>query len=361
MMLIGLCLTAWFFVIAVLMGSAGGNRASTSTEPKHDALIRWAVECGIEGVDNVYIGGFMKNGVAVRGLGLTRDIAADEPVICSPMRCLPYTTDPEFREIWGKEFADGGPCTRREQLALYLAEEARKGNASKWAAFIRTLPSEEEYRKFHPAYRPIGPPYLPRENDMWRNKATSLQQCYEAYLSKGRSLGVSYDDAFLAFVWAKSRGVTSWEPQLEIYMMPIAELCNASPLKDLNARDFPDEKGGTEYDCTWAIRDLHAGEELLCEYFTEDYNPLTFFQVFGFTLPPENFNFDVDGEGEPAMCDGLRPHEFTEPKPDADPIVRNFWRFASTHCTAVAAEFRRQSLHAIVGDEDVRQNDEEEL
>lgn len=93
--------------------------------------------------------------------------------------------------------------------------------------------------------------------------------------------------------------------------------------------------------CFKAMRDIAAGEELLMNYQTDHLAPLVSFMMFGFSFQPSNetgsMTVDASGtgverNGSSDQCQGLRPHEFTQPAPDADPILRNFWHFATAHC-----------------------------
>mmetsp|Transcript_32803 Transcript_32803/g.94093 ORF Transcript_32803/g.94093 Transcript_32803/m.94093 type:complete len:347 (-) Transcript_32803:97-1137(-) len=291
-------------------------------------LCHMATDCGATGAENIFMGLFPKDGGRlVRGIGAARDLSEGQRFFCIPEACTLATDAEDFLEHWDGVHDEEGLCNDEMRLALFVAAERKRGNASRWAALLAALPSETELREFHPAFLPSG--LLPEAaSSEWHGDARRLRPCFELYMAspseeQDDSVDFTFDEAFVALVQA--RAYNSLTDTGASAMFPIADLVNTDRKERWN-NDWVRNPVGDEM-CFIALRDIEAGEELLGDY-EPGPDPRAFFMDFGFLMPLDQRARGKNGR----ICEGLGPEDFPEPPPDAHPVLLNYWRFAEAFC-----------------------------
>lgn len=266
----------------------------------------------------------------MRGLGVSSDVSEGDHVFCVPKACwvnedvLPHPIDD----------GPGTHCESNERLALWLAAEMKKGPGSFYHPYFPVLPTEEAYRRFHPAY--LEGFQLDDGLDYWKMWLARLRLCH------GGRESPTWAEAKLTYVWLLTRQFGA------VGMTPLADMPNTAPEHELNVKQILNSRGDF---CLKALRDLPAGTELLVDYGAPHHSPTLMFLIYGFALDREYHNVTVPSAEEYANaeymlspkdgCAGLRPSTFQLP-PDAGPALQNLARFAARHCRVGEPEPREE-------------------
>jgi len=297
------------------------------------SLCAWLEDdCHFPVMGRFYQGSFERNGLTLRGVGSVHSMRKGDLLGCIPRSCLMYKSD-KRRSAAAKGAAQHPSCGEQNgaSLALYVAEEARRGNESRFAPFLRLLPGLEDYRKFHPAFLGTRLGLSPEAEDRWAiwqgpgNFTETMRSCYDSYLKlvPDTAKAPTFEETFLAFVQVLSRRFSTTT------LIPFADGMNMGALAETNVDYFVarDDHGRRSHVCLEASADIAAGAELLIDYEFSDRAPLEFFEVFGFTMGVAHH-----APAPPNMCQGLSASEFAQPAADASPVLWNYWRFAREHC-----------------------------
>lgn len=279
--------------------------------------------CGMPVMGRFYTTGFDRRGSLVNGLGTVQAIAEGENIACVPQRC--WITTPG-KGIWEALGRDAGCYSSCAALAIHVAEEWRKGNASAFAPYLRSLPTEADYRRFHPAYLQGEAPLNP-DFDVWSGEGGlkhHVRRCYARYAESVVD-PPGFAEVFRSFVHIHARRFEGAE------LVPLVDKANTAPRRELNAAPVAAWVDGDMRYCMRALRDIGAGEEVLLDYQSSQASALAFFTTYGFTL-----GRGEHGAGE-GMCRDLGSGDFGHPGPDADPLLRSVWRFAAEHCHPLEA------------------------
>ncbi|CAK0859845.1 unnamed protein product [Prorocentrum cordatum] len=325
--------------LLLLLAGGGGGAAAGSQEPvapleripcSRDApdlgfaaMCAWLEDtCKAKGTSRVHVASFPHGGAPVRGLGVSSDVAKGDHVFCIPKACW-------LNEDVLPDPFDDGPgthCTSNERMALWLANEVKKGPESFYSPYFPVLPTEEAYRRFHPAY--LEGFQLDESVDLWKMWLGRLHLCH------GGRESPTWAEVKLTYVWLLTRQFGG------VGMTPLADMPNTAPEPELNVQQILNHGGDF---CLKALRDLPAGTELLVDYGAPHHSPTLMFLIYGFALEREHHNVTVPSAEEYASaeymlsprdgCAGLRPPEFQLP-PDAGPPLQNLARFAARHCRA---------------------------
>eukprot|EP00928_Gymnodinium_smaydae_P034524 TRINITY_DN24440_c0_g1_i1.p1 TRINITY_DN24440_c0_g1~~TRINITY_DN24440_c0_g1_i1.p1 ORF type:complete len:334 (+),score=22.16 TRINITY_DN24440_c0_g1_i1:61-1062(+) len=219
----------------------GDNLLRCETQQQiYDQLMHWLRDEGAEGAEAISIRDFNHGGNAVRGLAAKRDFASGDVILRIPERLLflKRGSDSDFR------------------LALLL--ERQKGPTSKWASYIKALPTEDQYSKFYTTYAdpqvlhehldlPVARRALERRHDSWEAA------------EKNHRLGLKFKD----FLWAdavissRTFGLAN-----KSAMVPLGDLMNTS--LEPNVEWSKDLQNG--FMLFRAKHDIKRGDELTDSY-----------------------------------------------------------------------------------------------
>jgi len=304
-----------------------------------DRFWRWLVDhCNITGMDNWFFGEFPKEGASVRGMGATRFIKAGELVTCVPKTC--WHTDKDYsEEVAQMTTAEFRICSDQHKLAIHMAREMHKMDATKYAPYYDAMPNAAEMGGYHPAYLDKAP--FPRHNDMWDYMNKALMECYIEYALNQGADAVPYETVRLASAMMSSRAfhITGLPPPMDFAntdrvhsLSVVTEELNESgyPINRYDgSMDAENSYNSTHYFCFRAMRDLYPGEELTDPYGSEHKDVATNFRLYAFTFEDESIHapsFVRD------YCEGMYPHQWQFPGHDAPGPLLNYWRFAKKHC-----------------------------
>jgi len=126
--------------------------------------------------------------------------------MCIPKRCwFGQYNRPKRYKMLGEKYSD--TCDLYTN-GLWLSDELRKGEDSKWVAYLNTMPSRDQYMNYHPAFaRDAGVFHLKKcaekngfdtTTEEGLEQAVSSGKCLPAYVPEGDQ--VSYWDSWYEWV-----------------------------------------------------------------------------------------------------------------------------------------------------------------
>jgi len=283
--------------------------------------------CGVPIVGRFYTAEFDRRGQRVAGLGTLVPVQRGERFACVPQRCWVTIPEVQIKEAMRSDSRCHGSSV---DMAIYMALEVRKGNASVYAPYLRSLPTQADYERFHPAYSRGEVGFHPA-GDVWYAPEGLYHQamkCYALYLHGTAAAPPSFEEVFLNLV-----RIHSWRFEGS-ELVPLVEKANTAGAAELNAEPAPVFDDGELTYCLQASRDISAGEEILADYQFQDLSALTFFTIFGFTLgADEHADEDEDEDDEDEdLCLNLGPDELPKPGDGEESWLHNVWRFAEEYC-----------------------------
>jgi hypothetical protein len=224
-------------------------------------------------------------GFLVRGLSATKTIPNYTVIMSVPWNLILHGG--VVHELDNIEFSPG-PCTHmgdsnRFLEILALAIETERGKASKWSAYISSLPTMSDYKSYHPStigeslsQAFISLPFVGAVLEM--KKRTEMQsaclQEIQAYTQesplKHLIENISPEAFELASLRYSSRCYGSGDKDNNSYMVPITDMFNTAPRDDINVAWSFDEEGfkSTTYNT------INAGGELYEAYCSECNNEI---------------------------------------------------------------------------------------
>jgi len=329
-----------------------------NADHKFGRLAKWMKDtCGpnLTGLENVFIGDFAYGGGWEPGMGVVNDTGVDDYFLCLPQDCwFGPANMPQRYQALAEAFPD--ECDSIQyRLALWHADELRKGDLSKWKAWHDYIPTEEKYRKFHPAYArkmaedareeclltkseaecPLG--WVPDEQiDYWGSWWGYAFDCYNKYRDSFDTFTVPADE-----VGAELLAEPITEEQYSLAYLQIMtrdfDAAGALPLGDMpntgdeyTAGHYYGDTEQTSF-CFKPYRDLKAGEEVLVDYAATSKTPIMFFAQYGFHLSPSMHKTARTGS-----CKGLGPDSAVHKK--EHPIAANYAEFSKVFCPAEGGE-----------------------
>lgn len=302
-----------------------------SEDPVLARYNKWLAEdCGAEKwLPNVFWGNFDHGGKNVRGLGVTRDVAKGEEVMCVSRKCR-ISAEVGVYPTWLRgvilaiEHENGASFDAHVMLGLMAGEELAKGNESFWAPYFDFLPKKDDYRQFHPYY--LDDVDIGDANYVSGYRKTALAD-YELYRKSIKELGckepVTEEHFWLGYMYSLTRSFSV------AGIVPWTDAVNTDEGWNVQQTWGDDEM---DMFCLVSNREIKKGEELMCDYDQSKKTPLEMFMIYGFSLPKNAHNNEyVEYE-----CGHLLPHLHNTSLVEGTPTQRNLHRFIEAYCVGHA-------------------------
>eukprot|EP00929_Paragymnodinium_shiwhaense_P119831 TRINITY_DN9173_c0_g1_i2.p1 TRINITY_DN9173_c0_g1~~TRINITY_DN9173_c0_g1_i2.p1 ORF type:complete len:330 (-),score=43.51 TRINITY_DN9173_c0_g1_i2:168-1157(-) len=220
----------------------------------------WMRKQGAKGLDNIAYVTVQKGSVSTRGLTVTRNFSEGEGIFKVPGNMSMYAGNGLLGRLPQLTDIDDDS----EGLVVYLANERLLGEKSIWWKNMRTLPTEADYRLFHPIYaRPELLQkffFLPVAQRVKEDQDWLTEKYEELGVQKA---GISSELFRWAYVAVLSRSFGYNE-----YLLPLVELINGDfdPSIGLYCDDSSDDYYYCNYHEVSANRDMKVGDELTLNY-----------------------------------------------------------------------------------------------
>lgn len=286
--------------------------------------------CEVSGLDSVRLGEFWHYGQKIRGLEAMRPIKRDEIFVCVPRKCWMQeeTVPDDFRQITDR-------CSEDAKIALFLAEELTKGEASQWATYLKMFPTEGELKSFHPAYledefsQDEFAKKLTTNNSYWQHWMAPIQRCWMMYRQGGGKADA--DLTYYAYVSVATRRFGF------VGLTPLLDMANTESDDRLNVKaEWRDEELSPF--CFKATKDIPIGTELVVSYGAQEKSAMLTFAIYGFASHHVQHNESKHdrpnrGPDEVDGCSNLYQANWDEiPDKKTKPIWYNYYSFAKMHC-----------------------------
>ncbi|CAK0794236.1 unnamed protein product [Prorocentrum cordatum] len=208
----------------------GRQTGRADPDPVVARLAAWLEdECGATGTARLFVGLFDKAGHPVRGIGVAQDVPRDEYAICVPRRCAISPDDAQSFLL--PSDVDTASCDSLSRLAFWMALEQEKGDASEWAPHFAAMPTEAEYKTYHPGSSNLDDMSLAPEVDVWQWWLDALKQCHG-----GRAVP-TYEAMKLQYVRLITRQFE------EVGLVPLADMPNTGPPGQNNVQQTYNDEG----------------------------------------------------------------------------------------------------------------------
>lgn len=245
----------FFLLIALLLLPVEGRLLRRTAVEKPDAfasLVAWLKANGATLEGGVEMATTYHGGAAIRGMVSEGGLTANETAISIPEKL--WLVLDNFPAVQSANLTRlGAVCERLDPEALELLQsvtavalETKKGDASFYAPFIRTLPSMADFQSFHPM---LGHPSVLAEFEALPaiQKVIGLlgydsliEQCFEAWRGdpsfpgprQGASAIEWSPDMELALVQFRTRSYADGQKSA---MVPLSDLGNTAPARFVNA------------------------------------------------------------------------------------------------------------------------------
>jgi hypothetical protein len=285
-----------------------------ASDPSIAGVCSWVESsCDATGLDNIAFGNFEKGGNQVRGIGAAQTLENDTGFIClSKSCCLHSELDYDFGPL---DATVQRKCDEDHKSAIWLANEKRLGNRSFYAPYFATIPGEETYINFHPAYleHKVSGIY-----EKWESWFQSLHDCY------GDRSYPPFEEVKLAYVQVITRhfGYAG--------MTPVVDMFNTGPTSVINAVNYWSE---TEQFCFKTTRKIEVGEEIIISYGVDKQTANQAFNQYGFALElADHTSSGTENDNHVGYCAAMQPL-VQSPPADAGIILRCHIEFAEKFCT----------------------------
>ncbi|CAD7938736.1 unnamed protein product [Amoebophrya sp. A120] len=339
-----------------------------SKDPKIGNMAKWLKnECRATGLDNVFIGEFPKGpeGQLVRGLGFSRAIKKDTLFVCIPKKC--WLGEPNLPKRYAALKKKHAPqCdTIQYVMALWMADEFRKGEKSFWKPYLDTIPTKSEYEMYHPAFwKSSGERFYKQCVDANGGNAANCKQPWDAEGDGSHLWNLWYgwvQDCYQKYSQEFDAGnfkVPSDEPGAELLQtkltpeevnfgyvltmtrdfegvgnLPLIDMPNTE--EEYNSHQYWYDERKSMF-CLLNEKPVAKGEEVNVNYAQNTKNPFMMFAQYGFALEPK---YHSEYTHSTARCQGLQDgdkvHELQ------NPVAENFSNFAKRYCSTEEMERMR--------------------
>lgn len=236
-------------VVAALVGApaataTAGAGGPDAAEQAWSHVAGWMQAHGAVVDPRLRGGTFEHGGAVVRGVAVAGGLPASAELLRVPKRL--WLSLDKFPALAAADLAQvqacaAGPPTLTHKaeatlkIAVAAALEAKKGETSFFAPWLRSLPTLEDFRSFDPNFAGPGVEAdfgaLPLFGVLAKRRRTDavLQACYLGWLQSpqraGGMEGLAWDDVKLALVWLRTRGYETERD--EPVLVPGADLLNA--------------------------------------------------------------------------------------------------------------------------------------
>ncbi|CAD7968531.1 unnamed protein product [Amoebophrya sp. A25] len=331
-----------------------------SDNPVISNLATWMKdECEATGVDNVYLGDFKKsNGKYVRGIGFTKNLKKGQYFLCLPSKCWfgQHNAPQRYLDMQTKYPQE---CeTIQYVMALWMADEFRKGSKSFWKPYFDTIPKQSEYEMYHPAfYESSGKRFYQKcldENGgdkskceqpwdaqqdgshLWRLWYGWVGDCYDKYVEEWKAGTWHVPDDEPGADVIRNEMLTVEEVRFTYVLtmtrdfegvgnLPLIDMPNTEEEYNSHQYWFDDKK---DKFCLLNEKNVKKGDEINVNYAQSSKTPFMMFAQYGFALEPK---YHASYAKESAKCKGLQIHDDVHKK--QNPVAENFSNFAMRYCT----------------------------
>lgn len=281
------------------------SHGTSAALPRESPLFHWANASSIIGIDRVFVADFKHGDALIRGLAAATDLQRGEVILSIPQTALLSVLNPQLRkELLPPELL---ATDENKQPLLYglVAAHRRLGQESPFAPYLSSLPSLEDFSKFHPLFaraelletfdEPLSAMARLRQEQVkglwsrWQRFKLQLNKTSSLYAA---AMDTVEDDFRWAYLNSVSRAfhvqfnVSTTELKESLAMVPVGDICNSG--LELTAAWVGSRKSVQEP--AWrlvALSPVRRGEELIIPYSpsVEMYSNEDLAAEWGFALP----------------------------------------------------------------------------